>query len=435
MGERETAGRALEAARASGLLADGEPLLVLLSGGADSVCLLDVAMHLGARVSALHVNYGLRAEAEKDEAHCHGLCGDLGVALEVERAWLPEEGNVQAHAREARYRLAERLAEGDYAAAHTASDQAETVLYRLAVSPGRRALLGMEPRRGRLLRPLLHATRDDTRAWCRSRGLAWREDASNSDPRFARPRVRHDLLPALRSLGAAPERTIAETALLLRDEAEVLDEAVGRALAELGGGPVVQMAGLRELSPGLVRLVLRALAEQAAGGQHALSRAEANAVLALGDSGGTRSLDLGGGLRAVAEYGTLRFRRGADAPAPDPVALAVPGVARFGAWEVESSRGLRGEVTVSGGALGGPLTVRAWRNGDRLRPVGLGGTKTLQDLFTDRKVPRSLRRTLPVFEAGGEIIWVAGVALDERFAAGQGDPDPVGLSARRGPGV
>ena len=426
-----SAGRALEAARASGLVRESEPLLVLLSGGADSVCLLDVAIELGARVSALHVNYGLRAEAEGDEAHCRSVCDSLGVELTVEGALLPEEGNVQAHARDARYRLAESHADGDYAAAHTASDQAETVLYRLAVSPGRRALLGMEPVRERLVRPLLHATREDTRAWCRSRGLEWREDASNEDPRFARSRVRHDLLPALRAVGADAERTIAETALLLRDEAEVLDQATATALADLGGGPAVAVADLRALSPALARLVLRELAERASGGPRALSRAAVYSVLSLGDAGGSRSLDLGGGLRAVAEYGTLRFRRGPDAPAPEPVALPVPGAARFGTWEVEAVRGAGGEVAVSGAALPGALTVRAWKEGDRLRPVGLGGTKTLQDLFTDLKVPRSLRRSLPVVEVGGEIVWVAGVALDERFSAEEGDPDPVGLSARR----
>nr|MDQ3588576.1 tRNA lysidine(34) synthetase TilS [Actinomycetota bacterium] len=183
MSAGEATGPALETARASGLVREGEPLLVLLSGGADSVCLLDVAIELGARVGALHVNYGLRAEADEDEAHCRAVCVELGIDLTVERALLPEEGNVQAHARDARYRLAEGLAAGRYAAAHTASDQAETVLYRLAVSPGRRALLGMEPVRGRLVRPLLHAAAEDTRAWCRSRGLEWREDASNQDSR------------------------------------------------------------------------------------------------------------------------------------------------------------------------------------------------------------------------------------------------------------
>jgi len=431
-GARSTGGeRALEAARASGLVAAGEPLLVMLSGGADSVCLLDLARRLGARVAALHVNYGLRAEAHEDEEHCRALCDDLGVELAVQRVSLPVEGNLQAHAREARYRLAERLAVGDFAAAHTASDQAETVLYRLAVSPGRRALLGIAPRRGRLVRPLLEATREDTRAHCREHGLPWREDVSNADPRFARTRVRHDLLPALRSLGPAPERTIAETALLLRDEAEVLDAATAEALARLGGGPVVALAEVRALPRALARLLLRRLAEGAAGGERALSRSEVDAVLGLGATGGTRSLDLPGGLRAVAEYGTLRFRHGAEAPPPEPVGLPVPGRTRFGGWEVEAAPGGRGEVAVSAAALPGALTVRAWRDGDRMRPRGLGGTKTLQDLFTDRKVPRALRHSLPVVEAAEAIVWVAGVALDERFAAADEDPEQIGLSARR----
>src|SRR5947199_3853152 len=145
----------LGAARDSGLVHEGEPLLVMLSGGADSVCLLDVALRLGARVEALHVNYALRGEdSEEDERFCRELCERLGVNLHVERVSLGS-GNVQAQARDARYAVAERIAERDYAAAHTSSDQAETVLYRLVTSPGRRALLGMEARRGRLIRPLL----------------------------------------------------------------------------------------------------------------------------------------------------------------------------------------------------------------------------------------------------------------------------------------
>jgi tRNA(Ile)-lysidine synthase len=421
---------ALRAAADSGLVREDEPLLVLLSGGADSVCLLDVALRLGASVSALHVNYGLRAEAEHDEAHCRALCSSLEVPLAVERAWLPSSGNLQAHAREARYRMAERRAPGDYAAAHTATDQAETVLYRLAVSPGRRALLGMEARRGRLVRPLLGATREETHAYCRGRGLTWREDASNDDPRFARARVRGEVLPALRGLSPAVDRTVGETARLLRDEAEVLDGVMADAVAALGGGPAVELSALRALPVAVARLVLRSLAEDAFGGDYSLSRAQVDAVLGLGREGGSSSLDLGEGLRAVVEYGTLRFRRGGDAPAPAPAELGVPGVIRFGAWEVMADIG-EGEVSVSAEAVAGPLVVRSWKDGDRMRPVGLGGTKSLQDLFTDRKVPRALRRSLPVVEAEGEIVWVAGVALDERYAAEPEDRRAIGLSARR----
>ena len=412
---------ALDAARASGLVPAGQPLLVMLSGGPDSVCLLDVAVRLGAETSALHVNYGLRAAAEQDEAHCRALCGQLGVALTVERARLTDAGNVQAQARDARYAAAERVAAGDYAAAHTASDQAETVLYRLAVSPGRRALLGMEPRRGRLVRPLLEATRADTRAYCEGRGLAWRTDESNDDPRFARARVRNGLLAALLEVAPAAEGAVAETARQLREEAEVLDAAATDALAGLGGGPVVEIAALRQLPRATARLVLRELAGVP------LVSARVDELLRLGEVGGTRALDLGEGVRAVAEYGMLRFAHAGPPAAPEPVPLAVPGQARFGAWEVRA--GGDGEVTV---AVDGPLTVRAWRDGDRIRPVGLGGTKTLADLFTDLKVPRELRRTLPVVVAGEDVVWVAGLAVDERFEAAAGAGGQWGCRRRCG---
>jgi tRNA(Ile)-lysidine synthase len=429
----------LEAARESGLVRAGEPLLVMVSGGGDSVALLDIAARLGARISALHVNYGLREDSALDEALVQQICEERNIPLTVEHVALPAEGNLQDAARDARYALAERLAEGDYAAAHTASDQAETVLYRLAVSPGSRALHGMSPRRGRLVRPLLGVTRGEVRDYLRARGVEWREDPSNADRRFARARVRHDVLEALRELSPAAERTIAETARQLRDEAEVLDVVVTDALKELGGGPAISLSALLDQPPAVSRLVLRALAERAAGEAAAgeagagarssrpLSRREADEILALGGRG-TKSLDLGGGLRAVVEYGTLRFTRAGDAAVPEPVRLSVPGRARFGDWEVEARAGAPGDVTVSG--LGPELTVRAWRDGDRMRPAGLGGSKSLQDLFTDRKVPRALRRTLPVVESGGEIVWVAGVAVDERFAASEDTPGAVGLSAR-----
>jgi tRNA(Ile)-lysidine synthase len=238
-------------------------------------------------------------------------------------------------------------------------------------------------------------------------------------------------MQALRSIGPAAERTVAETARQLREEAAVLDAAVDAAMEELGEGPGVSASVLGRQLPAVRRLVLRRLAEQAGG---ELAAGEAEQILALGGRG-SKSLDLGGGLRAVVEYGTLRFTR-APEEAPGPVSLAVPGRARFGWWEVEATPRTLGDVSVTG--VTGPLTVRAWRDGDRMRPVGLGGTKTLQDLFTDRKVPRELRRTLPVVTSDEDIVWVAGVAVDERFAT-PGDPEApgaIGLSAaqRQRPG-
>jgi tRNA(Ile)-lysidine synthase len=418
--------RPLEAARASGLVRPGEPLLVLISGGADSICLLDVTVRLGADATALHVDHGLRPDTAEDAELCGRACEALGVPLTVHRAvgLGDAPGNLQANARTLRYEAAERHAAGDYATAHTATDQAETVLYRLAVSPGRRALLGMPARRGRLVRPLLEVTRGETRAYCQLRGLEWRDDPSNEDLHFARARVRHEVLPALRELNPALERTIAETVELLRDEAEVLDRAVTEA-----GTPPFTLVELRAQPVALARLVLRAAAEEAAGGPLPLSRRDADRILALRTTG-TAVVELPGGVRAVAEYGTLRFERGPAVEAPEPARLAVPGRVRFGPWEMEARVGT-GDDLLDAAALGPEVTVRAWRAGDRMRPAGLGGSKALQDLFTDRKVPRAERPTWPVVEAGGEIACVPAVAVGERFRAGEGPV--VGVSARRAP--
>jgi tRNA(Ile)-lysidine synthase len=436
--------RAFEVARASGLIRSGEPLIVLLSGGADSVCLLDCATRLEAHVRALHVNYGLRPGSDADQQFCGVLCDRMGVELTVERVTLGE-GNLQAQARQARYELAERLAlehDCDFAAAHTASDQAETVLYRLAVSPGSRALLGMAPRRGRLVRPLLEASRGDTREYCRERGLNWRDDPTNEDPRFARSRLRHEVLPVLRALAPAAERTIAETSFLLRDERLVLERAADPVIAQLGIPTPLEALRLEPL--GLVRAVLVRLGERAAGSAIALSRADCAAILALAHEG-TQSRDLGGGLRAVAEYGVLRCEAGEVRPeaAPASIALDIPGEAEFGHWEVharmeriaQAAGGgflpARGDALVSPSSVQPPLTIRAWRHGDRMRPAGLEGTKTLQDVFTDNKVPKEEREQIPIVECGGEIVWVAGLAVGEDFRAAPYESEVVVLSAKR----
>jgi len=289
--------------QAGGLIARGRPVVVMLSGGRDSTCLLDVCVQLGAAVSALHVNYGLRQEAGAEEEHCRGLCRRLEVELEVEHPGAPA-GNTQAWARDVRYATGARLA-GErgavLAAAHTATDQVETVLYRLASSPGRRALLGMAPRSGRVVRPLLEVTREDTAAWCRARGLSWVDDPSNADDSFARARVREGLVPALRAVDERAEANVLRTAELLRDEAEVLDAVVTTALA---GRDRVSVEHLRELPPALGRLVVRRLAEDALGQPVPRAVARFEDLLALDGA-----LDVGDGARAIVQRGVLRFER------------------------------------------------------------------------------------------------------------------------------
>lgn len=300
---------------AGGLLAGPAPLLVMLSGGRDSVCMLDLAVRARGpeKVSALHVDYGLRDEAGEDERHCTELCLRLGVSLEVERPRRPEgAGNLQAWARDERYAAAARLAEGSGATivtGHTADDQVETILYRLASSPSRRALLGMRPRDGRLARPLLGTTRAETTAYCEERGLPWRDDASNEEGDYKRNLVRRELVPALEKIHPAAQENVLRTAALLRSEAELLDSLVDAELAGGRGAPAGQIAHRRfaELHPALRRLVLQRLADEAAGRPLAGAARFAEQVAGLTRGGST--LDLGGGVRAVLEGGVLRAER------------------------------------------------------------------------------------------------------------------------------
>jgi tRNA(Ile)-lysidine synthase len=331
-----------ETVRAGGLFARDRPVLAMLSGGRDSTCLLDVAVALlgSASVSALHVNYGLRESSDADERHCAALCEQLGVELEVVRieraptrrplsapaaddaamdaqapvtphaqAQTPPSGNLQAWARDVRYAEAERVArERDalIATGHTASDQVETILYRLAASPGRRALLGMVASEGRLIRPLLGVSREQTAAYCVARGLEWREDESNDDERFARARVRAGLVPALRAVHPAAEASVLRTAALLREETELLD---GLVTDELGGRSSIALARLQELPAALARMVVVRLAEDATGTYVPQAGARVHEILALGRRGGRAELHVGGQASAVIDKGVLQMIR------------------------------------------------------------------------------------------------------------------------------
>jgi tRNA(Ile)-lysidine synthase len=287
------------------LLEPRREVLVMLSGGRDSTCLLDLAVRIAGPdvVTALHVNYGLREAADADEAHCAELCRRLGVPLEIRRAGWTGGGNLQAWARDERYRAAVELAspEADVAAGHTATDQVETILYRLASSPSRRALLGMRPREGRLIRPLLGVTREQTAAHCRKRGLPWREDESNESDAYARARIRHTLVPALRAVHPAAEANVLALAETLRDEADVLDALVDEVL---DGCAEIELGRLRALPPALSRLVLQRLADGAVGGPAPGTARRAEEILALHDDA---ALDLPHGVRALTERGILRF--------------------------------------------------------------------------------------------------------------------------------
>jgi tRNA(Ile)-lysidine synthase len=308
------AARVEEAIRRYELIPPGGEVTCLVSGGADSTCLWHVLGTLGYRVSAVHVNHGLRgAESTEDARFCAEMLG-----AELVRAVSP--GGSEAELRAVRYAATAHV--GLRATGHTASDQVETILYRLVSSGSTRGI--KRRREDGVVRPLLDMWREDTAAYCVEHGLDYRSDSSNAASK--RGLIRDEVLPLLRRLHPGAEQNL----LALAAERPRLPRELERTLIDL-----------------------------------------------LASTAGTKSADLGNGVRAVREYDEVRLE----------------GCVAFGPWRIESARP--------------GLTVRTRRPGDRLA----GRTKKIQDVFVDAKVPSAARDAWPIVVSGDQVVAVPGLAV------------------------
>jgi tRNA(Ile)-lysidine synthase len=417
-----------EHCRRHDLLPSGRPVLAMVSGGPDSTCL----MHLLARlhdgpVAVLTVDHGLRPEAAGEADAVLEAAAALGLPATVARLGLAPGPGAPARAREARMAAAERAAAAAGAAriatGHTAGDQAETVLFRMARGTGRSGALGMAPRRGAWIRPLLRVAPAETRAWCAEHGIATVADPSNRDPAYARTRVRDGLLPALRAVHPGAERHVAALADALRDEAALIAPLVEAGWARCADGAGIDAAALLAEPPPLARLLVRRLLERAELSLDAEAVARALDVAAEGGA-----VDLPGG-RVARERGRLvAIGAAAPAPAPAPAPLDVPGAAAFGQALVRAERGPAGRpapdrVAV---AVDGPLVVRAPAPGDRL-PLAGGGHQAVGRLLAAAGVPARSRSLVPVVATPDRVVWVAGHRAAPDLLA---PPDGAGVVLR-----
>lgn len=282
--------RVVEHCRRHSVLVTGESALVLLSGGPDSACALDalVRVHRGP-IRALVVDHGLRAGSDREAERAAAIAEALGVGCAIEQVEVGATASLQDAARVARWEAARRVAATVGATCivtgHTADDQAETVLFRIARGAGRTGALGMAPRTGDIARPVLCLRASETRHWCQERGLAPIQDPSNADSRFARVRVRTDALPALERVHAGAGAHLADLAELLRDEAEVLEPIVDAAWQRCQCGDGLAVESLRAEHDAIQRLLVRRLLGQAGAPGEALGRRSverARGVLATG---------------------------------------------------------------------------------------------------------------------------------------------------------
>jgi tRNA(Ile)-lysidine synthase len=417
------------------LLAPGDHVVVAVSGGPDSVALLHALTGLrddyGLALTVGHVHHGLRPDADRDAAFVSDLAARLGWPAVVERVAVAGRAgrSPETAARAARYaaldRIARRAGAARIAVAHTADDQAETVLMRLLQGAGPRGLAGIPARRGRLVRPLLEVDRATVLDYLAAAGLDWVEDETNRELKMLRNRIRHETLPLLAAhgwprIGDALRRTAAAS----REAVEALDALLAPRVSDLvrpgPGGAALDVAAVRDLPAGAVKAALRlALVE-------ILGRSEVRAGLRASHLDRLAGLvwgPIGARVRLPAGLVVERARDAlwVTAPAPrlEPVAVSVPGETRlpgFGRLEVRRTSGRAAASSAEcfdEAGLPGRLAVRARRPGDRFVPFGGDRPVRVARVLAAAGIPPGARRGWPLLvaddPAGETVLWVIGV--------------------------
>ncbi len=422
------------------LLSTGSTVVVAVSGGADSVALVDFLVsraELHLRLVVAHLNHCLRGgESDGDEAFVISLAASYGIPCELRRVDVRElartaRQSLEDAGRSARYAFLDEVADSygahAVALAHHADDQAETVLMRLLRGSGGRGLASMSPRsrNGRYVRPFLCVTRREIEAYLQRRRLSYRHDRSNDDTGYLRNSIRHELLPFLQRYNPEIAARLADTAAILAADEDLLDASTDDSFVRCGAfdkdGAVLAVRGVRCELPGMrMRLYRRAL-QRVNPGLAGISHRHLDAVdgLVLSEAPNAE-LHLPGGCRVVRSYDGLAFRR-QPAHAPAPFAVEIPGPGEYplpnGASLVVTCADSIPDLPEDGArralfdldAVPFPWLVRSFRPGDRLHPAGMSGTKKVKELFMERRVPRTERGRIPLLFQGDRLLWVCGL--------------------------
>ncbi|MBN2416899.1 tRNA lysidine(34) synthetase TilS [bacterium] len=430
----------------NGLIAAGDRVLAGLSGGADSVAMLDLLLRLagirGFSVAAAHFNHRLREKtADRDERFSAEIAARAGIPYHADtgdvRRHAADNGlSIEAAARELRMRFFYRLLSSEgytcISLGHHADDQAETVIMNLMRGSGPAGLGGIKPRSSAVIHPMLALTRGAILAYTAERGLSFMTDETNAADDYLRNRIRHRLIPAIReTFDSDPVPPLCRTASILHEVDECLlhlsQDVESTAITTDSCGEIMLdidnfMSYLKAVQKRfLIRILTRLSADGHPPGYQEIDRVWE--MICRGASGSR--LELTGGVTCVKSAGRLAFRTG-------EVNVKTRNLAA-GSWYDIPECGFRIRIDtlsgpprspfpagtslefLDGGLIEEPLVLRAVRPGDRFVPLGMNRKKKIQDFFTDEKIPVFQRDRIPVLTSGSRIVWVVGCRIDDRF--------------------
>ncbi|MCL5063106.1 MAG: tRNA lysidine(34) synthetase TilS [Nitrospiraceae bacterium] len=427
------------------MLAHGDHVLIGLSGGPDSVCLLTIINklkhELGVHLSAAYIDHGLRPDETPYEIDfCRDLCNSLGMpfitrSIDVKSYVKEKKLNKQEAARELRYRvlneIAAETAANKIALGHNAGDQAETILMRLFRGTGPSGLSGIPPVRRHIIRPLIEVERIEIEKFLEDEGMGFVIDSSNLKHEYLRNKIRHLIIPAIKNINRDIIKTLSRTADIFRDEERYFEIIVTKTLMKLITRKTdktieIFLGPLEAMDTVILRRVLRRAIDETKG-LHGISFIHIEEIMSLIKSGksGDR-IYLPKDIRVIKGYSTLILT--SEKPArlgtysidsPGEIIVTESSVvlrsATMGIDEVKDYGDAQKCAVIDADKVHFPLIIRGRLHGDFFYPMGFGKRKKLQDYFVDEKIPRDERDAVPLLVCGNNIVWVIGYRLDDRY--------------------
>lgn len=412
-----------EAVTRFGLLSSARHITVALSGGADSMALLSVLLQLKdelgiEKVIAAHFNHGIRGdEALRDQNFVAEQCKKFGVELEIGSADVPafakeKHLSLELAARQLRYEFFDSLNTDAIATAHTASDNIETVLFNLTRGTALSGLCGIPPARDRYIRPLILCTRSDIENYCYQNNIEFVTDSTNLCDDYTRNKIRHNVVPVLKSVNGSAENAVVRMTASLREDENFINDIADREYNALYKDGCLLLSGFNTLHPAIAK---RIIAKYCNGCSIDVDNFHINGIYDICLSGGKTSLS--GNKTAVAENGVLKIAAATKQPSNVSFTVDIKELDNNLFENCEKIHNLLLKNILDCDKIVGKLVLRQRVSGDTIRLKNKNCTKTLKKLFCEYKIPCDERDIWPVLADDQGIVWIHKIGVADRCAA------------------